>query len=67
MSLRDIFFTNAMEGLTQFQSADEYFILRRDTPVVNLAFTWRLGKSTKQIKRLGSGAADEMDRVGNGS
>ncbi|MEO5893539.1 MAG: outer membrane beta-barrel family protein, partial [Ferruginibacter sp.] len=67
MSIRDIFFTQTMEGLTQFQSADEYFIIHRDSRVVTLAFTWRFGKPLKQIKHAGSGAKDEMERVGNGN
>ena len=66
MSLRDLFYTQAMEGLTQFQAADEYFILRRDTRVFNVAFTWRFGKPLKSTRRTGGGAGDEMQRVGNG-
>ncbi|MDO9375814.1 MAG: TonB-dependent receptor [Ferruginibacter sp.] len=66
ISMRDLFYTQAMEGLTQFQAADEYFILRRDTRVFNLSLTWRFGKPLKTIKRAGSGAGDEMQRVGNG-
>lgn len=62
---RDLFYTNAMEGLTQFPNATEYFILRRDTRVITLAFTYRFGKTYKTIKRTSS-ATDEMDRVGNG-
>lgn len=62
---RDLFYTNAMEGLTQFPNATEYFILRRDTRVVTLAFTYRFGKTYKTVKRTSS-ATDEMDRVGNG-
>ncbi|MEP7144793.1 MAG: outer membrane beta-barrel protein [Ferruginibacter sp.] len=67
ISIRDIFFTQTMEGLTQFQSADEYFIIHRDSRVINLAFTWRFGKPLKQTKRTGSGAGDEMERAGNGT
>jgi len=67
LSMRDIFFTQTMEGLTQFQSAQEYFIIHRDSRVVNLAFTWRFGKALKQIKHSSGGAGDEMERVGNGS
>ncbi len=66
ISVRDIFFTQVMEGLTQFQSAEEYFILRRDSRVVNLAFNWRFGKMQKQDRRSGGGATDEMQRAGNG-
>lgn len=67
LSVRDIFFTQAMEGLTQFQYSDEYFILRRDTRVVNLSLNWRFGKPMKQIKKSGGGAGDEMQRVGSGN
>ncbi|MDP4265279.1 MAG: TonB-dependent receptor family protein [Bacteroidota bacterium] len=63
---RDIFYTNAMEGLTQFPNATEYFILRRDTRVFTLSFTYRFGKAYKAIKRAGGSADDEIERVGNG-
>jgi iron complex outermembrane recepter protein len=66
MSLRDLFYTNAMEGLTQFPKATEYFILRRDTRVINLSFTYRFGKAYKTIKRSNGSAGDEIERVGNG-
>lgn len=66
MSARDIFFTQVMEGLTQFQTADEYFIFRRDSRVFNISFTYRFGKPLKTIKRNNGGAGDEMERVGSG-
>ncbi len=65
-SARDIFYTNAMEGLTQFTKATEYFILRRDSRVFNLSFTYRFGKAYKTVKRSSGSAGDEMERVGNG-
>jgi outer membrane receptor protein involved in Fe transport len=65
LSLRDIFYTNAMEGLTQFPKATEYFILRRDTRVINIAFTYRFGKAYKTGKRSSGSAVDEMERVGS--
>ncbi|MBL7744851.1 MAG: TonB-dependent receptor family protein, partial [Chitinophagaceae bacterium] len=65
-SARDIFYTNAMEGLTQFPDATEYFILRRDSRVFTLSFTYRFGKTYKAAKRSNGGANDEMQRVGNG-
>jgi outer membrane receptor protein involved in Fe transport len=66
LSVRDIFFTQAMEGNTDFPGATEYFILRRDTRLVNLGLTWRFGKPLKTIKRNTGAAKDEMDRVGQG-
>jgi iron complex outermembrane receptor protein len=66
ISLRDIFYTNAMEGLTQFTHATEYFIVRRDSRVVNLSFTYRFGKAYKISKRSNGSAGDEIQRVGSG-
>jgi iron complex outermembrane recepter protein len=66
LSFRDIFFTNAMEGLTDFPKATEYFILRRDSRVFNIAFTYRFGKAYKSTKRSSGSAGDEMERAGNG-
>jgi iron complex outermembrane receptor protein len=66
LSARDIFYTNAMEGLTQFPNATEYFILKRDSRVVTLSFTYRFGKAYKTTKRTDNSAADEIQRVGNG-
>ncbi|QIL39424.1 TonB-dependent receptor [Pedobacter sp. HDW13] len=64
LSARDIFYTQAMEGLTDFPAASEYFILTRDSRVVNLAFTYRFGKPLKASKRSAGGAADEINRAG---
>jgi iron complex outermembrane receptor protein len=66
LTARDIFFTNAMEGLTSFPNATEYFILHRDSRVISISFTYRFGKTYKTAKRTGGSAADEMNRVGNG-
>ncbi len=66
LSLRDLFYTNAMEGFTQFTKATEYFIVRRDSRVISIAFTYRFGKAYKTTKRSSGSAADEMERVGNG-
>ncbi|MBK8521746.1 MAG: outer membrane beta-barrel family protein [Ferruginibacter sp.] len=66
LSFRDVFFTNAMEGFTNFTKATEYFILRRDSRVINIAFTYRFGKAYKTAKRSSGSAGDEMERVGNG-
>jgi outer membrane receptor protein involved in Fe transport len=62
LSVRDIFHTKVMEGNTDFEHADEYFIIHSDSRVFTLAFTWRFGKPLKTI-RHSNGAADEMERV----
>ncbi|HJP62011.1 MAG TPA: outer membrane beta-barrel protein, partial [Mucilaginibacter sp.] len=66
LTARDILYTNAMEGLTQFPNATEYFKLKRDSRVVTLSFTYRFGKAYKTGKRTEGSATDEADRVGNG-
>jgi hypothetical protein len=55
-----------MEGFTDFPKATEYFIIRRDSRVINLSFTYRFGKAYKATRRSGGSAGDEMERVGNG-
>ena len=66
LSVRDIFFTQAMEGNTDFPGAKEYFILRRDSRVINLGLTYRFGKPLKTARRTSGSAKDEIDRVGSG-
>ncbi|MFT3826661.1 MAG: TonB-dependent receptor [Chitinophagaceae bacterium] len=65
-TIRDIFYSQAMKGLTTFQQASEYFKLTRDTRVATLAFTYRFGKATKSTRRSNGGASDEIKRVGAG-
>ncbi|HVS98193.1 MAG TPA: outer membrane beta-barrel protein [Puia sp.] len=65
LSFRDIFYTNAMEGLTSFPDATEYFKIKRDSRVVALSFTWRFGKSYKPARRH-EGPTEEEERVQNG-
>ena len=68
LTMRDIFYTQAMEGLTNFKQATEYFKLKRDTRVVTIGFTYRFGKLFKSaVKRSGGGAGDEIERVGSGN
>jgi len=65
VSFRDIFYTNTMSGLTSFPDASEYFNMKRDTRVVALSFTYRLGKSYKVVSHQ-NGATEEEERVQNG-
>ncbi len=64
LSARDIFYTQSMEGITDFPGASEYFILWRDSQVINLGFSYRFGKPLKTTKRSNGGAGDEMNRAG---
>lgn len=60
-SARDIFWTFWMEGVTDFMNAEEYFIVRRDSRVFSLAFSYRFGKAGKASRQ--KAATDEMRRV----
>ena len=64
LNFRDIFYTQAMQGLTYFQQTTEYFRLQTDSRVVNLAFTYRFGKAYKTTRKPGSAATEEINRVG---
>ncbi len=65
LNFRDIFYTQAMEGLTDFQHANEYFILLRDTRVINISFTYRFGKQYKIARRSTGAANEEIQRASN--
>ena len=63
-SARDLFFTQAMEGLTDFPHAQEYFKLNRDTRTFSLGFSYRFGKTLKNTQRTNGGAREEINRAG---
>lgn len=65
LTARDLFYTQAMKGNTVFLQASEYFKFTRDTRVVNLAFTYRFGKTFKGMGGKKGGAEEEMERAGN--
>jgi iron complex outermembrane receptor protein len=65
LSVRDIFHTGTMSGLTSFPDASEYFLIRRDSRVVALSFTFRFGHTYK-VKQHEEGATEEKERVQNG-
>jgi iron complex outermembrane receptor protein len=64
VSFRDMFYTAAMEGLTSFPDATEYFSIKRDSRVVAVSFTYRFGKTFKTVKR--QEAVEEEERVREG-
>ena len=65
LSMRDIFYANAMEGFTNFPNATEYYKFKRDSRVVTLTFSFRFGQSFKS-RHHEDGAAEEKERVQNG-
>ncbi|MBS1578787.1 MAG: TonB-dependent receptor [Bacteroidetes bacterium] len=63
LSIKDIFYTQAMEGLTDFTNASEYFKLLQDSRKINLTFIYRFGKQYKTPKRSAGAAGDEIQRA----
>ena len=65
LSFRDILYTGAMEGLTSFPDATEYFKIKRDSRVIAVSFSFRFGKTYK-VTQHEEGASEERERVQNG-
>ncbi|WP_410221720.1 outer membrane beta-barrel protein [Pedobacter sp.] len=65
LALRDIFYTQAMEGLTTFPNAQEYFRWQSDSRIAVITFSYRFGKALKPTKRSNGSASEEMNRAGN--
>lgn len=63
LSVADIFYTEAMQGLTHFQQATEYFKLTRDSRVCTLSFIFHFGKPLKTGPAKQGGAGDEIKRI----
>jgi outer membrane receptor protein involved in Fe transport len=65
LNVRDIFFTQVIDGQIVYQNVREHFRQSRDSRVVNLALTYRFGKNFKENgRRKGNGASEEQQRVG---
>ena len=62
--IRDIFHTQWMKGLTQFQLSNEYFKETYDTRVIGIALTYKFGKSFKTNHRSDRAADEEIERAG---
>jgi hypothetical protein len=63
LNVRDIFYTQVIDGRITYQNVREHFVQSRDSRVVNLGFTWRFGKAFKETKRDRGGASEEQNRV----
>lgn len=65
LNVRDIFYTQVIDGHIKYQNVNEHFIQSRDSRVVNISFTWRFGKQFKDAprKKSDNGASEEQNRV----
>jgi hypothetical protein len=66
LNVRDIFFTQIIDGEIRYQNVLEHFRQSRDSRVANISFTYRFGKTFKDNakKKNGGGASEEQQRVG---
>jgi hypothetical protein len=67
LSVRDITAFQNYSGYSTFENSQEPFVVKWDSRVVRLSFSWRFGKAMKPIKRSEGGAADEINRAGSGN
>ncbi|KIC61215.1 hypothetical protein RM51_18040 [Chryseobacterium taiwanense] len=65
-SFNDIFFTSNPEARNIYTSYVENFIVRRDTRVATLSYTYNFGSGKSGQPRKTGGADDLKQRVGNG-
>jgi hypothetical protein len=65
LNVRDILYTQQVEGNINFNNTEAYFKNRRDTRVVNLSFMYRFGKQINgsESRKKSGGAGDEQNRV----
>lgn len=65
LNIRDMFFTQVINGGIRYGNVREQFVQSRDTRVVNIGFTYRFGKVLKESggRRNGGSASEELQRV----
>jgi hypothetical protein len=64
LNVRDVFFTQVINGEINFQSTQATFRQLRDSRVATVTFTYRFGKPIKGVKaRKSGGAGEEQNRV----
>jgi hypothetical protein len=68
VNVNDIFYTNKIGAEVNYTGYKEYFLVRRDTRVVTVNFSWRFGKtSVPQSRRRQGGAEDVKQRASSGN
>lgn len=63
LSVRDLFFTQRIDGHIYYQNVHEHFLQSRDSRVVNLSFSYRFGKPLKEASRKNNATSEEQRRV----
>lgn len=67
LNVTDIFFTQNPKAHTAYVNYKEQFIVKRETRVVMLTFTYRAGQQMSPNKKRNSGAEDEKRRAASGA
>lgn len=67
LGARDIFHTQVMKGLTQFQFSNEYFREIRDSRMVTLSVSYRFGKTLQATRHAQGASEEEIKRAESGS
>jgi len=67
LSVRDLTYFQNYSGYSTFQNAHEPFVVKWDSRVVRLSFSWRFGGAMKPVTRSEGGATEEINRAGNGN
>jgi hypothetical protein len=65
VNFTDMFFTNQIIADVSFSDYKESFVVKRETRVCTIAFTYRFGTSQNQQRRRTGGAEELKQRVGN--
>jgi hypothetical protein len=66
INANDIFYTNKISALAQFNGYQENFLVQRETRVVSATLTLKFGNSNVNMRRRSGGAEDIKQRAGNG-
>lgn len=66
LNVRDIFFSQIINGDIRYQNVREHFKQSRDSRVVTLSFSYRFGKNFNDNRRKTGGSSEEQQRVGVG-
>jgi hypothetical protein len=68
MNLRDVFYTQQFRATSKYSNVDAAFQERRDSRVLNVAFTYRFnkGKLNSTPRRRAASTSEEQNRAGGG-
>ena len=67
LGVRDIFHTQVMKGLTQFQLSNEYFREIRDSRMATISVSYHFGKTLQSNRHSEGASEEEIRRAGSGT